>query len=124
MSPIRLTRGQYSVSGPGSADERKAAYTFAGMRCVRLLAAGGLASLALAAPAAAVTTAPGVSVKLHEGNVIAVGASTTRQQHSCQSNRIKVGRKFAPVACEQPPKANLASPELSKAVATAIATIG
>jgi len=94
------------------------------MRYARLLAATGLAALAAAAPAAAVTTAPGVSTILHTGNVVVVSESTARQQHSCQSNHAKVGRKFAPVACEQPPKANLANPDLSKAVATALATIG
>ena len=94
------------------------------MRSARLLAAAGLVALRGAAPAAAVTAAPSVSTALHEGKVFTVSETTSRQQHSCQENHAKVGRKFAPVACEQPPKANLASPDLSKAVATALATLG
>ena len=94
------------------------------MKSTRVLAALGLVALAASAPAAAVTPAPGVSATLHEGKVVLVSETTSRQQHSCQENRAKVGRKFAPVACEQPPKANLASPGLSKAVATALATLG
>jgi hypothetical protein len=96
----------------------------------RLLAATALGSLVLVAPAGAVTGGFGASTALQGGKVLAVTGE--RQQHSCQANRSgdrvssnQFGRKFAPVACEQPPKSDLLTPGgLSKAVASAIAALG
>ena len=96
-----------------------------------MLAAAALAGLAVAAPGGAVTIGSAPSAALHRGTVVAVTADASHDQHSCQANRTgdRISsahtRKFAPVACEQPPKSNLLTPDqISKAVANAMAAIG
>ena len=100
------------------------------MRCARLCALLALAGLAVAAPAGAVTSSPGIAVLLKESKTVAAPAES-RATHSCQDSRSSAGkssgnpaRKFAPVACEQPPKSDVISPALSKAFAAAAAAIG
>jgi hypothetical protein len=92
------------------------------------LACGVLLGLAVAAPAGAVTGGFGASAALHQGKVLTISvAAVGRPQHSCQENRAggRVGRKFAPVACEQPPRSTPLPPDaLAKAVAGALAAIG
>jgi hypothetical protein len=91
------------------------------------LACAALLGLAVAAPAGAVTGGFGASAALHQGKVLTISAAAARPQHSCQENRAggRVGRKFAPVACEQPPRSTPLPPDaLAKAVAGALAAIG
>ena len=98
----------------------------------RLLAGAGLVALAAAAPAGALTIGAPQSAAIHRGTVVAVTTNASRDQHSCQANRsgdrvssTRTARKFAPVACEQPPRSSLVAPDqISKAVASALAAFG
>jgi predicted dinucleotide-utilizing enzyme len=98
------------------------------MRRLSLVAAAALAGAVIAAPAGAFGGGANTIAALQQGKVLEVSATTAKDQHSCQENRSGVragGHRFAPVACEFPPKANLIPPNaLSKAVAATLATLG
>ncbi len=95
--------------------------------------------LVVAVPASAVTGGFGVAKAIHAGPLPVLPAPKTRADKltSChasgsQSKRAakatfidKIGKKAAPVACEQPPRGQVAMPDaLRHAVAAAMAAIG
>jgi len=90
-----------------------------------------LAALAAATPAAAVTGGFGVSSALH-GSTPSLTTTATgyNKTHSCQagdrSEKTKrAGGKFAVVACEQPPRSQLVTPDaIAKATAAALSVFG
>ena len=98
---------------------------------MRYAAASVLVLLVTAAPAAAVPGGYGVSAALHASpfGLTAAGARYDKS-HTCQSGdrsaRTKtVGRKTAVVACEQPPRSTLITPDsVAKATAAALSVIG
>src|ERR1700761_6262127 len=115
--------------GPGAAPPRARRFgrTLKRMARIRVLAATGFAGLAVAAPAGAVTIGAAPSAALHRGSVVSVTTAASRESHSCQADKTanRAARKFAPVACEQPPRSNLVTPDqIGKAVASAIAALG
>jgi hypothetical protein len=95
--------------------------------------------LVAAVPASAVTGGFGVAKAIHAGPLPVLPALTTRagKLTSChasgpQSSRrqasnfaLKIGKKAAPVACEQPPRGQVAMPDaLRHAITAAMAAIG
>ncbi|HZO96800.1 MAG TPA: hypothetical protein VFB42_05465 [Gaiellaceae bacterium] len=103
---------------------------------MRLAAAAVFAALLTAAPAAAVTGGYGISSRLHAGlPPAAAHAAAVDRARSCQAGKEeraapKAGllggaRRHAVVACEQPPKSSLLTPdEIAKATAAALAALG
>lgn len=104
------------------------------MRAVLVTA---LLVLAVAAPAGAITIDKTVSSSLYRASPAAVAAVTkSGKLHSCQAGdrRAHVGgttaageteRKAAAVACEQPPRSNLLTPDsIAKATAAALSVLG
>jgi hypothetical protein len=103
------------------------------------LAAVLVASVA-ASPAGAVTGGYGVAKALHSGRGTVVAATAMARDdktRSCQAGDHKarsttqpalagdIERKAAAVACEQPPRSNLITPDaIAKATASALATLG
>jgi hypothetical protein len=107
-----------------------------GLMRLPLLAATAM-SLAVAAPAAAVSGFGVSSALRHEAAVtIAVTGSKKSATHTCQAGSNKrepapakstvIGspRKYAVVACEQPPKSEVVTSGLKQASIAALATIG
>ena len=99
---------------------------------MRVALATALAALAAAAPAAAVTGGFGVSTALHASpfGLAATGAGYNKT-HSCQAGdrsaktRRATGGKFGVVACEQPPRSQLVTPDqIAKATAAALSIFG
>jgi hypothetical protein len=90
---------------------------------MRAVLATGVAALAVAAPAAAVTIPKGVSSALS-------GAAGQRDNtKSCQAGTEKAiifkSRHPQVVACEQPPRSNLLTPDqIAKATAAALSALG
>jgi hypothetical protein len=97
------------------------------------------AALAAASPAAAVNGGGGISKALHHGSgalVVTAAALDQDRNHSCQAEdrkshatskatRAADPRNPTVVACEQPPKSNLLTPDsIAKATAAALATLG
>ena len=86
-----------------------------------------LAALVAVGPASAFSGGQGISGVLHAG---AVSVMRTDKAKSCQaggksSQIIGSTKKPAVVACEQPPKSNLITPDsIAKATAAALAVIG
>jgi antitoxin component of MazEF toxin-antitoxin module len=103
---------------------------------MRAVLAAAVAALAVAAPAAAVTIPKSVSGALRAASPVAVAAATKNDKlHSCQAGdrRARTAettagqteRKAAVVACEQPPRSNLLTPDsVAKATAAALSVIG
>ena len=110
---------------------------------MRFAHAAGLAAvavaLAAASPAAALNGGGGISEALHRGPgalVVTAAALEQDRNHSCQAedrkshSTTKPSRAADPrnptvVACEQPPKSNLLTPDsIAKATAAALATLG
>ena len=103
---------------------------------MRAVLATAVVALALAAPAAAVNIGKSVSSALHVSSPAALAAAAKSDKlHSCQvgDRRARTGattaaqaeRKAAVVACEQPPKSNLLTPDsVAKATAAALAVLG
>ena len=94
------------------------------MRKLSSLAAAAVVGAVLAAPAGAVTGGYGVAASLARAKVVAPAAHQARACHANSS--ASPVHKFAPVACEQPPRSSpvLPSNALGKAIASAIAAIG
>jgi hypothetical protein len=89
---------------------------------LRPLAAATVAACALAAPAGAVSGGYGASTALHQGKVLVITRTTERDQHSCQAHTSsRTSRRFAPVACEQPPKS---LPNLAQTASAALTILG
>jgi hypothetical protein len=98
--------------------------------------------LVAAAPAAAVTGGFGVAEALHGAPLPVLSMGTTKRGEgklaSCHASELgvrgsaapagiaeKIGKKAAPVACEQPPRSELLPPDaLKHAVAAALAVLG
>ena len=103
---------------------------------MRAVLATAVAALAVAAPAAAISVPKSVTSALHVSSPVAVAAATKGDKlHSCQAGdrRARTGettagqteRKAAVVACEQPPRSNLLTPDsVAKATAAALSVIG
>jgi hypothetical protein len=103
---------------------------------MRAVLATAVAALAVAAPSGAITIDRSAANALRSGSPIAVAnAAKSDKLHSCQAGdrRARVGattaaqteRKAAVVACEQPPKSNLLTPDsVAKATAAALSVIG
>jgi len=103
---------------------------------MRAVLAAAVAALAVAAPAAAVTIPKNVSGAIRAASPVAVAAATkSGKLHSCQAGdrRARTAettagqteRKAAVVACEQPPRSNLLTPDsVAKATAAALSVIG
>jgi hypothetical protein len=103
---------------------------------MRAVLATAVAALAVAAPAAAFNIGNSASSALHAASPAAVAAAVkTDKLHSCQAGdrRARAGetsaaqteRKAAVVACEQPPKSNLLTPDsVAKATAAALSVLG
>ena len=86
---------------------------------LRPLAAAALTAFALASPAGAVSGGYGASTALHQGKVLVIAKSTTRYPRSCQAHTAaRTSRRFAPVACEQPPKSLPNLPQVASAAMT------
>jgi hypothetical protein len=98
-----------------------------------------VSALVGAGPAAAVTIGNGVSKTLHTGRgaLVVSAASIARDKgHTCQAGDRKSRSNLRPgsagdvrnppvVACEQPPKSNLLTPDqIAKATAGALAALG
>src|SRR5262249_41287050 len=110
-----------------------AEYTAETMRAVL---AAAVAALAVAAPAAAVTVPKSVSSALRVPSPVAVAeAAKSDKLHSCQAGDRRprtaetsagqTERKAAVVACEQPPRSNLLTPDsVAKATAAALSVLG
>ncbi len=99
-------------------------------------------ALVSAGPAAALTGGFGVAEAVHgaplpilpkgaakkgEGNLASCHASELRLHGAAGTPSVgeQIGKKAAPVACEQPPRSQLVSPEdLRHAVAAALAVLG
>src|SRR5436190_15008663 len=94
------------------------------------------AALAVAAPAGAVSIPPSISSALRVSSpAVLAAAAKTDKLHSCQAGdrRARTGattatqteRRAAVVACEQPPKSNLLTPDsVAKATAAALSVLG
>jgi len=103
---------------------------------MRAVLATAVAALAVAAPAAAVNIPKSVSSALHVSSPAALAAATKSDNlHSCQAgdrrartaetSAAQTERKAAVVACEQPPKSNLLTPDsVAKATAAALSVLG
>jgi antitoxin component of MazEF toxin-antitoxin module len=103
---------------------------------MRAVLATAVAALAVAAPAAAVTIPKSVSGALHVSSPVAIAQAVKSDKlHSCQAGdrRARTAettagqteRKAAVVACEQPPRSNLLTPDsVAKATAAALSVIG
>jgi hypothetical protein len=103
---------------------------------MRAVLATAVAALAVAAPAAAVNIPKSVSSALHVSSPAAPAAATKSDKlHSCQAgdrrartaetSAAQTERKAAVVACEQPPKSNLLTPDsVAKATAAALSVLG
>ena len=103
---------------------------------MRRFAAVGLIALVTAAPAAAVTGGYGVSEKLTPLHVTPPSSvKSPDRSKSCQAGHGRTAAKHtgllgstkrhAVVACEQPPRANLTSPDaIAKATAAALSVLG
>jgi hypothetical protein len=103
---------------------------------MRAVLATAVAALAVAAPAGAVTIPKGVSGALRVSSRVAFAEATKSDKlHSCQAGdrRARTAettagqteRKAAVVACEQPPRSNLLTPDsVAKATAAALSVIG
>src|SRR5436309_9754944 len=103
---------------------------------MRAVLATAIVALAAAAPAGAVTIDKSVSSALRVSQSAALAtAAKTDKLHSCQvgDRRARTGattaaqaeRKAAVVACEQPPKSNLLTPDsVAKATAAALSVLG
>src|SRR5262249_23388212 len=111
-----------------------AEYTAETMRAVL---AAAVAALAVAAPAAAVTVPKSVSSALRVPSPVAVAeAAKSDKLHSCpgraprrprpaEASAGQTERKAAVVACEQPPRSNLLTPDsVAKATAAALSVLG
>jgi len=101
------------------------------LTAMRVALATALAALAAAAPAAAVTGGFGVSSALHASPFGLTKTGTGyNKTHSCQAGdrsakTKRAGGKFAVVACEQPPRSNLVTPDaIAKATAAALSVFG
>jgi hypothetical protein len=95
-----------------------------------------------AGSAGALTGGFGVAEAVHAGSVPVLQTGTANREEgklaSCHASELrvrgaagsasrgeKIGRKAAPVACEQPPRSQLVSPDdLKHAVAAALAVLG
>ena len=103
---------------------------------MRAVLATAVAALALAAPAGAITIDKTAASTLRSASPIAIASTAKADKlHSCQAGdrRARTGattaaqteRKAAVVACEQPPKSNLLTPDsIAKATAAALSVIG
>jgi hypothetical protein len=101
---------------------------------VRLVAATAFLALVIASPAAAITGGKGVYAALHTGTLAVTVAGKDGKLHSCQAGDKRATgtspagqteRKAAVVACEQPPRSNLLSPnDVAKATAAALSVLG
>jgi antitoxin component of MazEF toxin-antitoxin module len=103
---------------------------------MRAVLATSVAALVFAAPAAAITIPKSVSSALRVSSPLAVAAATKGDKlHSCQAadRRARAAettagqteRKAAVVACEQPPRSNLLTPDsVAKATAAALSVLG
>ena len=103
---------------------------------MRAVLATAVAALALAAPAAAINIGKSASSALHAVSPAAIATATKSDKlHSCQAGdrRARTGetagaqteRKAAVVACEQPPRSNLLTPDsIAKATAAALSVLG
>jgi hypothetical protein len=103
---------------------------------MRAVLAAAVAALAAAAPAAAVTVPKSVSGALRVSPAATIAAATKSDKlHSCQAgdrrartaetSAVQTERKAAVVACEQPPRSNLLTPDsVAKATAAALSVIG
>jgi hypothetical protein len=99
---------------------------------------GAVAALAAASPAGAINGGAGISKALHSGpGAIVVSAAALGQEkdHQCQAGErnSRAANKPNPadrrnptvVACEQPPKSQVLTPDtIAKATAAAIAALG
>ena len=105
------------------------------MRYVSLHVRVAVLSLAIAltaAPAAAALTGYGVSTALRGASSQVLVSQKLRdqraktcQKHAGRAEGRSIGRKFNPVACEQPPKSEPNLPTaLKQATASALAAIG
>ena len=100
---------------------------------MRVVAAAVLA-LAFAAPAGAITGGGGLWATLHTGTLAATSSVKDGKLHSCQAgDKRSTGtspagqteKKAAVVACEQPPRSNLLTPnDVAKATAAALSVLG
>jgi cation transport ATPase len=98
---------------------------------VRYAAASVFVLLVTAAPAVALPGGYGVSTALHS-SPLGVGSSdaANNKSHSCQAGdrsaqMKRAGRKTFVVACEQPPRSNLITPDsVAKATAAALSVLG
>jgi hypothetical protein len=100
---------------------------------MRAVLATVMAALAVAAPAAAVNIGKEVSGALHVGSLAQVKTGQDKTQ-TCQAGTRSgkqrstvVGNTRRPdvVACEQPPRSNLLTPDsVAKATAAALAVLG
>jgi antitoxin component of MazEF toxin-antitoxin module len=103
---------------------------------MRAVLATAVAALAVAAPAAAVTVPKSVSSALRVTTPATIAAATKSDKlHSCQAgdrrartaetSAAQTERKAAVVACEQPPRSNLLTPDsVAKATAAALSVLG
>jgi len=101
---------------------------------VRFVVAAGVLALLAAAPAAAITGGNALSGTLPLGHLVAgKNAVVQDKSRSCQAGKsaatktavLGSAHRTAVVACEQPPKSNLITPNsLAKATAAAIAALG
>jgi antitoxin component of MazEF toxin-antitoxin module len=105
---------------------------------MRAVLATVVAALAVAAPAAAITIPKNVAGKLRVSPAVAVAfdqVTKSDKLHSCQAgdrrartaetSAAQTERKAAVVACEQPPRSNLLTPDsVAKATAAALSVIG
>lgn len=100
---------------------------------MRAVLASAVAALAVAAPAGAFTIGKSVSSSLHTGTFAAQVKATEDAKRTCQAGartgaeKTAVGDTRRPpvVACEQPPKSNLLTPDqVAKATAAALQVLG
>jgi hypothetical protein len=100
---------------------------------MRAVLATAVAALAVAAPAGAVTIGKSVSNALHTGPLAAQVKASEDAKRTCQAGartgakKTAVGDTRRPpvVACEQPPRSNLLTPDqVAKATAAALQVLG
>jgi hypothetical protein len=99
---------------------------------VRAIVAASVLALIFAAPVGAVSGDDSLG-SLHLGSTLAAKAPTRDKSRSCQAGKstatktatLGSKRRFAVVACEQPPKSNLITPSMvAKATASALSALG
>jgi hypothetical protein len=105
---------------------------------MRAVLAAAVAALAVAAPAGAITIPKSVAGNLRVSPAVSIAfdqAAKSDKLHSCQAgdrrartaetSAAQTERKAAVVACEQPPRSNLLTPDsVAKATAAALSVIG